>query len=145
MFELLQQNGNDLSDHDLAHLADWANDNKNAVANPHWKKAYALIREGADLLIRRRAMSRSDIPAKFPVQSQTPDYADLREALGDHATTFYGPHGCRQCGVLVVKAAREQGGKEYDANDLKSARPHVCRHPANIPKASALSEQPVAG
>lgn len=61
MAELIHQNGNDLSDHDLAHLADWANDNKNIVLNPAWKKGYALIREGADLLIRRRAMS-SDIP-----------------------------------------------------------------------------------
>ncbi len=60
MFELLQQEGG-LTDHDLAHLADWANEQKNSVLNQDWKRAYALLREGADLLIRRRAMSRLPI------------------------------------------------------------------------------------
>ena len=58
LFELLTENQNDLSNHDLAHLADWANDWKNNSPNPDWKRAFALIREGADLLLRRRAMSR---------------------------------------------------------------------------------------
>lgn len=131
MFELLHQNGNDLTDHDLAHLADWANDNKNIVPNLHWKKAYALIREGADLLLRRRSMSRvgisETIPAQTSVQGQTPDYADLRLALNDYNTIFYGPHECRSCGVLIIKAAIESGGRTYDAHDMKSARPHKCK------------------
>ena len=46
-----------LTDHDLAHLADWATDCKDGTPNPSWKRAYALIREGADMLLRRRAMS----------------------------------------------------------------------------------------
>jgi hypothetical protein len=54
--ELLHGNNNDLSDHDLAHLADWATAWKDNTPNPSWKRAYALIREGADLLLRRRAM-----------------------------------------------------------------------------------------
>jgi hypothetical protein len=41
----------------LSHLAEWADERKNSVCNPSWKKPYALIREGADLLLRRRAMS----------------------------------------------------------------------------------------
>lgn len=55
--QLLQANHNDLTDHDLAHLADWATQWKDSTPNPAWKRAYALIREGADLLLRRRAMS----------------------------------------------------------------------------------------
>ena len=31
------------------------------------------------------------------------------------ATIWYGPHQCSVCGELIVKAAREQGGDEYDA------------------------------
>lgn len=27
---------------------------------------------------------------------------------------YYGPHECGRCGRLIVKAAREQGGAEYD-------------------------------
>ena len=55
MGELLKTEG--LSDHDLATLADWAGEmNRNAL-NPSWKRAYALIREGCDLLLRRRAKS----------------------------------------------------------------------------------------
>jgi hypothetical protein len=57
LFDVLHSNNNDLTNHDLAHLADWANECKNSVPNPDWKRAYALIREGADLLLRRRVMS----------------------------------------------------------------------------------------
>jgi hypothetical protein len=46
-----------LSNHDLSHLADWADREAKAVTNPAWKRAYALLREGSDLLLRRRAMS----------------------------------------------------------------------------------------
>ena len=57
LIDVLQSNQNDLTDHDLAALADWAGDQKHLVPNPDWKRAYALIREGADLLLRRRARS----------------------------------------------------------------------------------------
>jgi len=58
LYSTLSENGHDLTDHDLAHLADWASYMKEQVPNPDWKKAYSLMREGADLLLRRRAMSR---------------------------------------------------------------------------------------
>jgi len=47
-----------ITDHDLAVLADWAGERKQLVPNPDWKRAFSLIREGADLLLRRRARSR---------------------------------------------------------------------------------------
>lgn len=54
--EVLASNQNDLTDQDLAVLADWANGNIPLVKGD-WKRAYALLREGADLLLRRRARS----------------------------------------------------------------------------------------
>jgi hypothetical protein len=65
--EVLHTNNNDLTNHDLAHLADWANECKNFTPNPDWKRAYALIREGADLLLRRRAMSTEAIAEESEV------------------------------------------------------------------------------
>jgi len=64
MYDLLHTMKGDSSsfekptDHDLSHLAEWANEMVVSTPNPSWKRAYALIREGADLLLRRRAMSR---------------------------------------------------------------------------------------
>ncbi len=46
------------TDHDLATLADWAEALEQVVANPDWKSAYAHLRKGADLLLRRRARSK---------------------------------------------------------------------------------------
>lgn len=57
--DLIRENGNDLTDHDLAVLADWAGKKKFSV-HPDWQRAYALLREGADLLLRRRA--RASVP-----------------------------------------------------------------------------------
>ena len=57
--EMLNKN-NEMSDHELAELADWADQWAKDVPNPTWKRAYALIREGADLLLRRRALTRAD-------------------------------------------------------------------------------------
>ena len=65
LFHILRDNNNQLPDHDLAVLADWANDEKNEATGPEWKRAYALLREGADLLLRRRArtaMPRPPLP-----------------------------------------------------------------------------------
>ena len=61
-----------LTDHDLAHLADWASEVKDHTPNQNWKRAYALIREGADMLLRRRAMSRvqEDTPYELEVKHE---------------------------------------------------------------------------
>jgi hypothetical protein len=126
MFRLLCFNDNDLTDHDLAHLADWANGKKNDVANPMWQRAYALLREGADLLLRRRAMN--EVPACEPDHEIKPcrtppenphlaravDYFDLRVQTGDFQSTFYGPHSCSKCKTEIIKQAEEQGGSSWE-------------------------------
>lgn len=122
--ELLQNNHNDLTDHDLAHLADWATVQKDNTPNPAWKRAYALIREGADLLLRRRAMSTT-AGGNLAVRP-TVDYPELRAVLNDYTTVFYGPHDCPACGNLVVRAALEKGGAMYDADALATAHRHRC-------------------
>ena len=58
MFEMLNRNGGELTDHDVAVLSDWASEQQRDTPNKDWKRAYALLREGADLLLRRRARSR---------------------------------------------------------------------------------------
>ena len=62
MYELLHSMKGDVTerptDHDLSHLAEWADEQARSVPSRSWKRAYALIREGADLLMRRRAMNR---------------------------------------------------------------------------------------
>ena len=60
LLELLKENGNDLSNHDLAALADWAGTRKYQSEDPEWKRAYALLREGSDLLLRRRVRQNGD-------------------------------------------------------------------------------------
>jgi hypothetical protein len=47
----------EMSSQDVAHLSDWADHHARTVPDPTWKRAYALIREGCDLLLRRRAMA----------------------------------------------------------------------------------------
>ena len=72
LFDYLQTNNNDLSNSDLAVLADWANEWKNVTPNEDWKRAYALIREGADLLLRGRARSsltEKDRSKLFPLKT----------------------------------------------------------------------------
>ena len=69
LYEVLASNPDEgLTDTDLAVLADWAVQQNKAVANGDWKRPYALIREGADLLLRRRARSRvtADKPSEEP-------------------------------------------------------------------------------
>lgn len=58
VIEMLIEYTNEMSDSDLAEIADWADYHAKEVPNPTWKRAYALIREGADLLLRRRALTR---------------------------------------------------------------------------------------
>lgn len=64
---LLHSQHNDLTDQDLAALADWAGEQKRLTPDAHWKRAYALIREGADTVLRRRA---SSVPVAIPVASE---------------------------------------------------------------------------
>jgi hypothetical protein len=47
----------EMQDSDVACLADWADHHAKVLPHPTWKRAYALIREGCDLLLRRRAMN----------------------------------------------------------------------------------------
>jgi hypothetical protein len=57
VFLVLEGNGGDLTNHDVAVISDWAHTQQRSVANQDWKRAFALIREGCDLLLRRRARS----------------------------------------------------------------------------------------
>jgi hypothetical protein len=68
----------ELSDHDLASLADWAGENQRKVPNQDWKRAYALIREGCDTLLRRRAKS-----------STRPAYEPMEAAVDGRVTVHY--------------------------------------------------------
>jgi hypothetical protein len=55
----------EMSSQDVAHLSDWADHHARTVPNPTWKRAYALIREGCDLLLRRRAMTDEWVTKDF--------------------------------------------------------------------------------
>jgi hypothetical protein len=108
--EFLQSNGNNFTDADLATLADWANDqvqelyrDNTAPSSGKWTRPHALIREGADLLLRRRA--------KLRVQM---DYTELRQQLGDYSSVFYGPHLCARCSRLIVHRSVADGGAEWE-------------------------------
>ena len=57
LFELMNAQRNNLTPHDIAVLADWASEEAKKIPNKEWKRAYSLIREGADLLLRRQARS----------------------------------------------------------------------------------------
>jgi hypothetical protein len=46
-----------ISQHDLGALAEWANKQKHLALDPDFKKCYAMIREGADTLLRKRALA----------------------------------------------------------------------------------------
>ena len=55
---------NNMTDQQVSELADWADYHAKHIPNPSWKRAYALIREGADLLLRRRAAIQNDPPVE---------------------------------------------------------------------------------
>ena len=73
-----------LTDHDLAVLADWSSTNQRNTPNQDWKRAYALLREGADLLLRRRARSSVDLSARL--FEQAPERTTVLQADGKHRT-----------------------------------------------------------
>jgi hypothetical protein len=70
--ELLKEHG-DLTNQDLAALADWANAQKYSVPDPDWKKAFGLIREGADLLLRRRVRRAGEDATAEPIGTSMND------------------------------------------------------------------------
>lgn len=66
-----------------------------------------------------------------PVQSQTPDYADLRKQLNDYKSTFYGPHRCDGCGMYdVIRKAYDQGAESWEGSrpNPRVYIPHHCSH-----------------
>lgn len=131
MYELLSANNHDLSNHDLATLADWAGEQVRDTPNPDWKRAYALIREGADLLLRRRARSSVTLTGKADNNPAVPvpvDYLELRKQINDWISIFYGPHICSRCNLTtIIKQAVEQGGGEYEEIGGGIYRAHVCK------------------
>lgn len=56
VFDSMLKNGAP-TNHDLATLADWADEMDRVTPNPDWKKGFRLLRRGADILLRRRARS----------------------------------------------------------------------------------------
>lgn len=57
VIEMLNGHTNEMTNQQLAELADWADHHAKEVSHLTWKRAYALIREGADLLLRRRSLA----------------------------------------------------------------------------------------
>jgi hypothetical protein len=89
--DVLVENGNDLSNHDLAVLADWAGRMKYSVSNPEWKRAYSLLREGADLLLRRRARSSVAAVESEPSNDEQPTSTPTIPATDDAGVIFCKP------------------------------------------------------
>lgn len=57
MIKLSDVPENAISDQDLARLAEWANKQKHlSFREPQIAKCFAMIREGADTLLRQRAL-----------------------------------------------------------------------------------------
>jgi hypothetical protein len=97
LFGLLRDNGENLTDHDVAVLSDWANDMARITPNPGWKRAYSLIREGCDLLLRRRARSTAIEAASYSDQPATS--AVVLEVCAKCGRNMQDPNGaCSHCG-----------------------------------------------
>ena len=63
----VRSNSDALTDDDVAALADWAGNKARTLPSSDWKRAYSLIREGADLLLRRRARHAAQPPYEVEV------------------------------------------------------------------------------
>ena len=109
LFDLIGKGGSyAFSDHDLAVLADWAHTEQKETPNPDWKRAYALIREGADLLLRRRARSStSSVIPKVEAYVDQPAFG-----LASKTEVCVSPHdedkpaiGLKRCGKLMCHEA----------------------------------------
>ncbi len=59
LFESILKHG-EPTDHDIAALADWAEENERTVLNKDWKLAFHEMRVGADRLLRRRSRSKDE-------------------------------------------------------------------------------------
>jgi hypothetical protein len=106
LFELLQANGEDLTNHDVAVLSDWASTQVRNVPNPDWKRAYALIREGADLLLRRRARSSCELDQVAAVNEPEELNHERRDVAVDGQMRAYVDDVC----VGVVKREEVANG-----------------------------------
>lgn len=60
--------------------------------------------------------------------AETPDYKLLRAQLNDYEGTFYGPHNCEGCGVMIIKKSYEQGGQSWELPKDNHFDPHHCTH-----------------
>lgn len=97
LFEMLSANGHDLTNHDVAVLSDWASDMHRTTPNPDWKRAYALIREGADLLLRRRARSTAD-EVPYDRQPEQLNHQNRQFCSCGHGTQRHAANGqCLDC------------------------------------------------
>ena len=65
----VRSNSDALTDDDVAALADWAGNKARTLPSSDWKRAYSLIREGADLLLRRRARHAAQSPYEVEPQA----------------------------------------------------------------------------
>lgn len=87
-------------------------------------------------------ISLLDKDAEEPQEEPNPNIDDR---------VFYGPHNCSGCDNLIVKAAVEQGGQEFDAPEgpiypNTQWTPHVCSGVKSAPVASvAEPATPVGG
>jgi hypothetical protein len=111
---MLIENGNDLTNHDVAVLSDWAAEMHRDTPNTDWKRAYALIREGADLLLRRRARSTADeVPHDRQPEQLNHQRRDPSYCLCGHLNTRHGfggncldcPEGSIPCGRDIAQSA----------------------------------------
>jgi hypothetical protein len=66
--EMLIGYADEMSSQDVSCLAEWADYHAKGTPNCDWRRAYALIREGADLLLRRRALIGFNPEYEPPVQ-----------------------------------------------------------------------------
>lgn len=75
----------DLTDKQLSELAEWADYQAKNFSNPRWKRGYALIREGADLILRRRAGAGND-PSDFGENPQYGKQVPKKSSIGAQVT-----------------------------------------------------------
>jgi hypothetical protein len=93
----------------------------------------SVFAQASDPEYQRNQLKDMKRNAELPVQSQTPDYADLRRQLNDYKTTFYGPHCCEGCGRHdIIRKAFAEGGAAYEKHKTLAGdyiyRPHQCTH-----------------
>ena len=58
IWAVIAKTDGEIPDYDIGTLSDWASEKAKSQTDSDWKRSYSLIREGCDLLLRRRARSR---------------------------------------------------------------------------------------